>query len=403
MSLTFPIYLDYHATTPVDPRVLEAMLPYFTEKFGNAASRTHGFGKEAAKAVEAARAAVAALIGADPSEIVFTSGATESDNLAVKGVLDARRSEGRDKVVTLVTEHPAILDSLKAVERAGAEAVRLPVRKDGRLDLDVLRGAIDGRTALVSVMHANNEIGVIQDLAAIGALCRAQGAWFHSDAAQSAATVAIDVQSLNVDLLSLSAHKMYGPKGVGALYVRKRGPRVKLTAQMDGGGHEGGMRSGTLPVPLLVGFGKACEIARREGAADAARVLALRERLRGLLARIEDVTINGSLERRLPGNLNASFAWVEGESLILSLGDVAVSSGSACTSAKLEPSHVLHALGVDEPLARASIRFGLGRFNTEAEVDEVAGRVAGAVARLRKISPLYPGPANSRANSGVNR
>ncbi len=399
-----PIYMDAHATTPVDPRVLEAMLPYFTEKYGNAASRTHGFGKEAAKAVEAARAEAAALIGADPSEIVFTSGATESDNLAIKGVLDARRPEGRDKVVTLVTEHPAVLDSCKAVERAGAEAVRLPVRKDGRVDLDVLRGAIDGRTALVTIMHANNEIGVIQDLAAIGGICRERGAWFHTDAAQSAGTLAIDVQRLNVDLLSLSAHKMYGPKGVGALYVRKRGPRVKLTAQMDGGGHEGGMRSGTLPVPLLAGFGKACEIARREGPADAARALALRERLRlGILDRIDHVTVNGSLEQRLPGNLHASFAWVEGESLILSLGDVAVSSGSACASAKLEPSHVLQALGVDEPLARASIRFGLGRFNTEAEVDEVAGRLAGAVERLRKISPLYPGPANSRENSGVTR
>jgi cysteine desulfurase len=399
------IYMDCHATTPVDPRALEAMLPFFRDQYGNAASRGHAFGKEAARAVDAARAEVAALLGADPSEIVFTSGATESDNLAIKGAVDARRPEGRDRVVTVATEHPAVLDACKALERDGrAEVVRLPVGKDGRIDLDVLRAAVDARTALVSVMHANNEIGVIQDLAAIGAACREKGAWFHTDAAQSAGAVPLDVQRLNVDLASVSAHKMYGPKGVGALYVRKRGPRVKLTAQMDGGGHEGGLRSGTLPVPLIAGFGRACAIVRAEGAADAARILALRERLRTrILERIDHVTVNGSLEHRLPGNLHASFAWVEGESLILSLGDVAVSSGSACASAKLEPSHVLHALEVDEPLARASIRFGLGRFTTEAEVDEVVARLEAAVARLRSISPLYPGGANSRENSGVNR
>lgn len=393
--------MDCHSTTPVDPRVLEAMLPYFSEKYGNAASRTHAFGKEAARAVETARAEVAELLRADPSEIVFTSGATESDNLAIKGVVHARRAEGRSRVVTLVTEHPAVLDSCKALD---AEVLRLPVGKDGLLDLDLLRRSVDERTALVSVMHANNEIGVIQDVEAIGAICRAKGAWFHTDAAQSAGALEIDVQRMNLDLVSLSAHKIYGPKGAGALYVRKHGPRVKLTPQMDGGAHEGGLRSGTLAVPLLAGFGRACAIVRSERAAESARVLALRERLRTkILARIDHVTINGSLARRLPGNLNASFAYVEGESLILSLGDVAVSSGSACASAKLEPSHVLHALEVDEPLARASIRFGLGRFNTEAEVDRVVELLAGAVERLRKISPLYPGPENSRANSGVNR
>ena len=392
--------MDAHATTPVDPRALEAMLPFFSEKFGNAASRTHAFGSEAAKAVEAARAEVAALIGADPSEIVFTSGATESDNLAIKGAVEARRAEGRDRVVTLATEHPAVLDPCKRL----GNATILPVGKDGLLDLDLLRGAVDERVAIVSIMHANNEIGVIQDVEKIGAICREKGAWFHTDAAQSAGKVEVDVQRQNLDLVSLTAHKLYGPKGAGALYVRKRGPRVKLAAQMDGGGHEGGLRSGTLAVPLLVGFGRACELSRREMAPEAARVLALRERLRTRIdARIEHVRLNGSLERRLPGNLNMSFAWVEGESLILSLVDVAVSSGSACASAKLEPSHVLQALGVDEPLARASIRFGLGRFNTEAEVDRVAELLEAATARLRAISPLYPGRANSQANSGVNR
>src|SRR5688572_2646078 len=339
------IYLDHHATTPCDARVVEAMMPFFTEKFGNAASRTHSFGKDAARACDAARAQVAALLGADPSEIVFTSGATESDNLAVKGAVDARRAEGRDRVVTLVTEHPAVLDSCKALERDGrATVVRLPVGGDGLLDLDLLRRTVDERVAIVSIMHANNEIGVIQDVEKIGAICREKGAWFHTDAAQSAGKVEVDVGRQNLDLVSLTAHKMYGPKGAGALYVRKRGPRVKLAAQMNGGGHEGGLRSGTLAVPLLVGFGRACELSRREMAPEAARVLGLRERLRTRIAgRIEHVTLNGSLERRLPGNLNMSFAWVEGESLILSLVDVAVSSGSACASAKLEPSHVLRA------------------------------------------------------------
>jgi cysteine desulfurase len=380
------IYMDHHATTPVEPRVLEAMLPYFSEKFGNAASRTHAYGSEAAKAVEAAREQVAALIGADPSEIVFTSGATEADNLAVKGAVPPG-----GHVVSVATEHPAVLDSCRALEREGRASVTLlPVRPDGLLDLAVLERAITERTKLVSVMTANNEIGVIQPVAEIGRLCRGRGVLFHTDAVQAAAWLPLDVESMKIDLLSLSAHKICGPKGVGALYVRKRNPRVRLAAQMDGGGHENGFRSGTLPVPLVVGFGKACEIAKREMAAESARVLALRERLRaGILGRISHVTVNGSLERRLPGNLNVSFAFVEGESLILSLGEVAVSSGSACASARLEPSHVLHALGVDEPLARASIRFGLGRGNTEAEVDRVVDLLVPAVARLRAISPLW--------------
>jgi cysteine desulfurase len=397
MGLMAPIYMDHHATTPVDPRVLEAMMPFFTEKFGNAASRTHGFGKEASKAVEEARERVAALIHANPAEIVFTSGATEADNLAVKGAVPKG-----GHVVTVATEHPAVLDSCRALEREGRKSTYLPVKKDGLLDLEGLARAMTKETALVSVMAANNEIGVIQPVAEIGSLCRERKVLFHTDAVQAAGKIPLDVQAMKIDLLSLSAHKMYGPKGVGALYVRKRDPRVRLQAQMDGGGHEHGFRSGTLPVPLIVGFGKACEIAGREMAAESARLLALRERLRTkILERITHVTVNGSLEHRLPGNLNMSFAYVEGESLILSLGDVAVSSGSACTTAKLEPSHVLHALQVDEPLARASIRFGLGRGNTEAEVDRVVDLLVPAVARLRAISPLWPGE-NSRENSGVS-
>jgi cysteine desulfurase len=384
------IYMDHHATTPVDPRVLEAMLPYFTEKFGNAASRAHSFGTEAAKAVEAAREQVAALLHADPSEIVFTSGATESNNLAIKGVMKGPHPK-ENRLVTVRTEHPSVLDACKALQKEAAlDAAYLPVERDGRIDLRLLEATVTDRTKLVSVMAANNEIGVIQPLAEVGRICRERGAYFHTDAAQAAGKIPLDVEEMQVDLLSLTAHKMYGPKGVGALYVRKRGPRVKLLPQMDGGGHENGFRSGTLPVPLIVGFGKACEIARAEGAAESARVQALRERLRTrILERIPHVTVNGSLEHRLPGNLNVSFAYVEGESLILSLGEVAVSSGSACASAKLEPSHVLQALQVDEPLARASIRFGLGRGNTEAEVDRVVELLVPAVARLRAISPLW--------------
>jgi cysteine desulfurase len=385
------IYLDCHATTPVDPRVLEAMLPYFTEKFGNPASRMHAFGREAHEAVERARAEVAALLGADPSEIVFTSGATESDNLAIKGVLEAYRDKG-DHIVTVATEHPAVLETCRALERAGrARVTYLPVRRDGLLDLDRLREAITDRTVLVSVMYAHNEIGVLQPVEEIGRICRERGVFFHSDLAQAAGKVPVDVEAMRIDLASLSAHKMYGPKGVGALYVRRRRPRVKLVPLLDGGGHEDGRRSGTVPVPLVVGFGRACALAAREMPEEAPRVLALRERLRRLIfENLDHVHVNGSLERRLPGNLNVSFAYVDGESLVLSLGEVAVSTGSACASAKLEPPYVLAALGVDEPLARASIRFGLGRFTTAAEVDRTWELLREAVARLRALSPLYP-------------
>ncbi len=384
------IYLDHHATTPTDPRVLEAMLPYFTEKFGNAASRTHSFGWEAEKACDQAREEVARLLHADASEIIFTSGATESDNLALKGVVDFYRPRG-NHVVTVATEHKAVLDTCRALERDGKAAVTyLPVRPDGLIDLDVLRGALTDKTVLVSVMLANNEIGVLQPVAEIGAICRERGVLFHTDASQAAGKVPVDVQSMNVDLLSLTAHKMYAPKGVGALYVRKRNPRVRLIAQMDGGGHERGLRSGTLPVPLVAGFGKACEISRLEMPGESARILALRERLRRLIfGELDHVHLNGSLERRLPGNLNVSFAYVEGESLIMGMGEVAVSSGSACTSASLEPSYVLQALGVDEALGHSSIRFGFGRFNTEAEVDRTWELLRKSVRRLREISPLY--------------
>jgi cysteine desulfurase len=384
------IYLDHHATTPCDPRVVEAMLPFFTQKFGNAASRTHSFGKEADRACDAAREQVAALIHADPSEIVFTSGATESDNLAIKGVVDFYKTKG-NHIVTVATEHPAVLDPCRALERDGrARITILPVKPDGLIDLDVLGKAITADTVLVSVMFANNEIGVIQPVSEIGRLCRDKGVIFHSDAAQAGGTSPIDVQAMNIDLMSLTAHKLYGPKGIGALYVRKRNPRVRLTPQMDGGGHENGLRSGTLPVPLIVGFGKACEIAGREMAGESKRVLALRERLRGhIFGEFDHVHLNGSLEQRLPGNLNVSFEYVEGESLILGMADVAVSSGSACASAKLEPSHVLRALGVNEALARSSIRFGIGRSTTEAEIDEAWKLLKREVLRLREISPLY--------------
>jgi cysteine desulfurase len=384
------IYLDYHATTPCDPRVVEAMMPYFTQKFGNAASRTHAFGKEAARAVDEARRQIAALINADPSEIVFTSGATESNNLAIKGLVEASHAKSKH-VITVATEHPSVLDSCRALEREGrARVTILPVKADGLLDLDVLRNAMTPETVLVSVMFANNEIGVLQPIAEIGRLCHEKGVIFHSDAAQACGKVAVDVRAMDLDLLSLTAHKLYGPKGIGALYVRKRNPRVRLTAQMDGGGHENGLRSGTLPVPLIVGFGAACELAGQEMGAESKRVLGLRERLRQhIFGGFDHVRLNGSLDRRLPGNLNVSFEYVEGESLILGMADVAVSSGSACTSAKLEPSHVLHALGVNEALARSSIRFGIGRYTTEAEIDQAFGLLKREVLRLREISPLY--------------
>jgi cysteine desulfurase len=436
--MSLPIYMDNHATTALDPRVLEAMLPYLREDFGNAASRNHAFGWRAEAAVEQARAQVAALIGAQPNEIVFTSGATESDNLALKGVAEFYRSKG-DHIITLKTEHKAILDSGKRLERmrqerldelkllrlieltggevkpedvdalsaqykleqdpvmqrwtsvvrTGARVTYLDVEKDGRVDLAKLAAAMTDQTILVSVMLANNEIGTVQPLAEIGKLCRSRGVLFHSDAVQGVGKVPFDVESMKIDLASVTAHKIYGPKGIGALYVRRK-PRVRIAPIIDGGGHERGMRSGTLNVAGIVGFGKAAEIARTEMAAESARILALRERLRGkLMSELDMVILNGSLEHRLPGNLNVSFAYVEGEALMMAIKDVAVSSGSACTSASLEPSYVLRALGVEEDMAHSSIRFGLGRFNTEAQVDLVARLVVDKVTKLREMSPLY--------------
>ena len=386
--MKIPIYMDYHATTPVDPRVLDAMLPYFREEFGNAASKSHSFGWRAEEAVEAARADVAQLIGATSKEIVFTSGATESDNLAVKGAAHFYKEKGRH-VVTCRTEHKAVLDPMHRLEREGYEVSYLPVGRDGRVDPSDVAKALRPDTILLSIMHANNETGVLHPVEEIGRIAREKGVAFHCDAVQTVGKVPFDVEKLNVDLASISAHKMYGPKGVGALYVRRK-PRVRLIAEMDGGGHERGYRSGTLNVPGIVGLGKACAIARAEMTEEAARVLALRERLRnGILERIELVTVNGSLEHRLPGNLNVSFAYVEGEALMMAVKDVAVSSGSACTSASLEPSYVLRALGVEEDLAHSSIRFGIGRFNTDEEVDYVARLVVEKVKKLRELSPLY--------------
>jgi len=381
--------MDNHATTPLDPRVLEAMMPYLTNRFGNAASRNHSFGWEAEEAVESARKEVAALIGADPREIVFTSGATESDNLAVKGVASMYREKG-DHIITCVTEHKAILDTCKHLEKDGFRVTFLPVDSNGLVSLDDLRNAITDKTILISIMTANNEVGVIQDIQAIGKLARERGVLFHTDAVQAVGKIPFNVNQLNVDIASISAHKFYGPKGVGALYVRRRNPRVLLTPIIDGGGHERGMRSGTLNVPGIVGLGKAAQIAREELAKESAEVFQLREKLRTTLEReLDEVYINGDLGKRLPGNLNMSFAYVEGESLLMGINDIAVSSGSACTSASLEPSYVLKALGVGEDLAHTSIRFGIGRFNTEEEVDYVAARVIEVVRRLRDLSPLY--------------
>ncbi len=384
-----PIYMDNHATTPLDPRVLETMMPYLTNKFGNAASRNHQYGWEAEEAVEQARKQIAALIGADPREIVITSGATESDNLAVKGVAYMYREKG-DHIITAVTEHKAILDTCKHLEKDGFRVTFLPVNNKGLVDLDDLKNAITDKTVLISIMTANNEVGVIQDVKEIGRIARERGVLFHTDAVQAAGKVPFDVNSMNIDLASLSAHKMYGPKGVGALYVRRRNPRVLLTPIIDGGGHERGMRSGTLNVPGIVGFGKAAELARIDLAKESAEMFRLREKLRNTFEReLDEIYINGDLEKRLPGNLNMSFAYVEGESLLMGINDIAVSSGSACTSASLEPSYVLKALGVGEDLAHTSIRFGVGRFNTEEEVDYVAQRVIDTVRRLRELSPLY--------------
>jgi len=381
--------MDNHATTPLDPRVLDAMMPYLTDKFGNAASRNHQFGWDAEAAVEDARKQIALLIGADPREIVFTSGATESDNLALKGVAGMYREKG-NHLITCVTEHKAVLDSCKHLEKEGCRITFLPVNDKGFISLDELRNAITDKTILISIMTANNEVGVVQDIQAIGKIARERGVLFHTDAVQAAGKIPFNVNDMNVDLASLSAHKMYGPKGVGALYVRRRNPRVLLTPIIDGGGHERGMRSGTLNVPGIAGFGKAAQIAREDLSQEMTEMFRLRERLRATLEReLDEVYINGDLEKRLPGNLNMSFAYVEGESLLMGIHDIAVSSGSACTSASLEPSYVLKALGVGEDLAHTSIRFGLGRFNTDEEVDYVATRVIEVVRRLRDLSPLY--------------
>lgn len=390
MAPKLPIYMDNHATTRVDPRVVQAMLPLFEENFGNAASRTHSFGWQAEAAVEAARDTVAGLINAESGkEIVFTSGATESDNLAIKGVAEYYRSKG-NHIVTTVIEHKAVLDSCKRLEKQGYEVTYVNVGQDGLVDPDDIRRALTDKTILVSVMLANNEVGTIQPIGEIGKITRERGVLLHSDAVQGIGKTEFDVRAMNVDLASLTAHKIYGPKGVGALYVRRSKPRVRLVAQMDGGGHERGNRSGTLNVPGIVGFAKACEILQREGKAENERIRGLRERLHaGIDQALDEVVLNGHPEKRLPGNLNLSFSFVEGEGLMMAIKDVAVSSGSACTSASLEPSYVLRSMGLDEELAHSSIRFGLGRFNTEAEVDYVIDLVVSRVKKLRDMSPLY--------------
>ncbi|HET6283094.1 MAG TPA: IscS subfamily cysteine desulfurase [Polyangia bacterium] len=390
--MKLPIYMDNNATTPVDPRVLEVMLPYFTEVYGNAASRSHSYGWTAEKAVDQAREEVGALIGASGKEIVWTSGATESDNLAIKGAAEFHKDRG-NHIITAQTEHKAVLDTCKRLEKEGFEVTYLPVDKEGRVAPETVKAAMTDKTIVVSIMLANNEIGSVNPVNEIGAVVQEhkapRKALFHIDAVQGVGKIPFDVNASRADLVSLSAHKMYGPKGVGALYVRRK-PRVRLTALIDGGGHERGMRSGTLNVPGIVGFGKAAELARVEMETEAKRMFALRERLRqGIQSQVTDTFINGSLEHRLPGNLNISFAYVEGEAMLMALKDVAVSSGSACTSASLEPSYVLRAVGVEEELAHTSIRFGLGRFNTEEEVDFVINLVVSKINKLRALSPLY--------------
>jgi cysteine desulfurase len=388
-----PLYMDNHATTPMDPRVLEAMMPYFTGKFGNAASRNHQFGWEAEAAVDNARNQIAKLIGATAKEIIFTSGATESNNLAIKGIAEMYREKG-NHIITQVTEHKAVLDTCKKLEKMGYKVTYLPVQPDGLVDLEVLRNAIvtegPNKTILVSIMYANNEIGVVQPIREIGKICHEKGVLFHTDAVQAVGKIPVDVQADNIDVLSLSGHKIYGPKGVGALYVRRRNPRVQITEQINGGGHERGMRSGTLNVPGIVGLGAACEICMNEMAGEAKREIELRDYLRAKLeASLDYVQVNGNMEHHLPGNLNMSFVYVEGESLLMGINDIAVSSGSACTSATLEPSYVLKALGLGDEIAHSSIRFGLGRFNTKAEVDYVADKLIDVVLKLRELSPLY--------------
>src|SRR5216683_956389 len=388
-GVKLPIYMDNHATTPVDPRVLEEMMPYFTGKFGNSASRNHEFGWLAEEAVETARERIAKLVGATAKEIIFTSGATESDNLAIKGVAEMYKEKG-NHIITAATEHKAVLDTCKRLEKYGYRVTYLPVQKDGLIGLEDFRRAVDDKTILVTIMAANNEIGVLQPVAEIGKLCHEKGVIFHTDATQYVGKVPMDVIKQNIDVMSISGHKMYGPKGVGALYVRRKNPRVQLSPLIDGGGHERGMRSGTLNVPGIAGLGKACAICSEEMPQESCRMAGLRNRLRDkIMSSLDEVYINGSIEHRLPNNLNISFAYVEGESLLMGINDIAVSSGSACTSATLEPSYVLKALGTGDDLAHSSIRFGLGRFNTETEVDYVAERVVETVERLRELSPLY--------------
>ncbi len=388
--MKFPIFLDNHSTTPMDPRVLETMLPYFCEKFGNAASRNHPFGWEAEEAVEAARQQIAKLIHADAKELVFTSGATESDNLAIKGVLEMYKEKG-DHIITSATEHRAVLDTAKSLEsKKGIKVTYLPVDKYGMVSPDDVRNAITDKTILISIMMANNEIGTINPIKEIGKIAKEKGILFHCDATQGVGKIPVNVQEMGIDLMAFSAHKIYGPKGVGALYVRKKAPRVRLAPIIDGGGHERGMRSGTLPVPLIVGFGKACELCEQEMPTESVKLAALRDRLQdGIMKHLDEAYLNGHPTQRLPHNLNISFAYVEGESLLMGVKEIALSSGSACTSATLEPSYVLRALGVGSDLAHSSIRFGLGRFNTVEEVDYTAKRIIEIVTKLREMSPLY--------------
>lgn len=387
--MKLPIYLDNHATTQCDPRVVEAMLPFFVDNFGNAASRNHSFGWVAEEAVENARKQIADLIGATSKEIVFTSGATESNNLAIKGVAEMYAERG-NHIITAATEHKAVLDTCKHLEKQGVRVTYLPLKGDGLVDLDMLRDAITGKTILVSIMYANNEIGVIQQVKEIGAICKERGVLFHTDGVQAVGKIPVNVLADNIDIMSLTAHKMYGPKGVGALYVRRRNPRVQISAQMDGGGHERGMRSGTLNVPGIVGFGKAAALCHELMPTEMEKHRIMRDRLRAKLeANLEETYINGSMEHRLPHNLNMSFAYVEGESLLMGINDIAVSSGSACTSATLEPSYVLKALGLGDDLAHTSIRFGIGRFNTDEEIDYVANKMIEVVNKLRELSPLW--------------
>jgi cysteine desulfurase len=387
--LKLPIYLDNNATTPMDPRVLEAMIPYFTEHFGNAASRNHPFGWEAEEAVDYAREQVAKLVGADPKEIIFTSGATEGDNLGIKGVYEMYASKG-NHIITCTTEHKAVLDTCKHIERTGGEVTYLEVKADGLIDLKELEAAIKPTTILIAIMYANNEIGVIQPVKEISTIAKKHGVLFFSDAVQAVGKIPVDVNKDGIDIMAFTAHKMYGPKGIGALYVRRKNPRVKVTAQMDGGGHERGMRSGTLNVPGIVGFGKACELARLEMADDAARLSKLRDKLETALMQLEEAYVNGNREHRLPHVANISFKYVEGEGLLMGFNkNIALSSGSACTSASLEPSYVLKALGLGDDLAHSSLRFGLGRFTTEEQIDYTINAVSTTVLKLREMSPLW--------------